>query len=508
MCNMRTQKLNIMKKIRKISLLSAAALWFGCGAAAASDYDHYYDNLPVKIGRVQEVAIPNNSVSLKDFGAVNDGVTLNTEAFAKAMAHLQKIGGGRLVVPDGIWYTGPIEFVDNVDLHLERGALILFSENLEDYPVVKSDWEGLVTYRAMSPLTARDRKNIAVTGEGTINGNGQNWRPVKRMKMTDSQWKSLIKKGVTNEKGDLWFPTEKAKYAYEHQGEIMPKANKGDKEALDLAHDFLRPVLVSFMGCKNVLLKDVTFENSPAWNVHPHMCENLIVDNVNIRNPWYAQNGDGIDIESCTNVLLVNSRFDVGDDAICLKSGKDKDGRDRGVPSSNVLIDGCTIYHGHGGFVIGSEMSGGCKDIIARNCVFIGTDVGLRFKSTRGRGGVVENIYIDNIKMTDIPGEALIFDMYYGIKPGAPVPPVTEETPSFRNIYIKDVVCRGAGKAALFNGLPEMPMKNVVIEDSRFRANQGFQLNHVDGLTMKNVIVDVPGEKIVYGDGVTNVKVD
>ncbi len=490
-----------------ITLQGIAALLLGCSAASASNYDHYYDNLPANIQKVQEVVIPDKSVSLKDFGAVNDGITLNTEAFAKAIAHLAANGGGRLVVPEGIWYTGPIQFEDNIELHLERGSLILFSENLEDYPTVKSDWEGLSTYRAMSPLSARDKKNIAVTGEGTINGNGQNWRPVKKMKMTDSQWKALTKNGVVNEKGDLWFPNENVRYVYEHQ-DIMEKVHKGDPEALKIAHDFLRPVLVSFIGCENVFLQGVTFENSPAWNVHPLMCKNLIVDNVNIRNPWYAQNGDGIDIESCTDVLLVNSKFDVGDDAICLKSGKDKDGRERGVPSSNVLIDGCTVYHGHGGFVIGSEMSGGCKDIIARNCVFIGTDVGLRFKSTRGRGGVVENIYVDNIKMTDIPGEALIFDMYYGIKPGAPVPPVTEETPSFRNIFIKDVVCRGAARAAVFNGLPEMPMKNVVIEDSRFRADQGFALNNVDGLTMKNVVVDVPGEKIIYGDGVSNVKVD
>ncbi|MDE6693000.1 MAG: glycoside hydrolase family 28 protein, partial [Muribaculaceae bacterium] len=467
----------------------------------------YYAGLPVPIAQVHEVTVPAYSVSIVDFGGISDGVTLNTEAFAKAIAHLDSKGGGRLVVPEGIWYTGPIEFADNLELHLQRGALILFSDNLSDYPVLKSDWEGLSTYRAMSPLTARGKKNIAITGEGTINGNGQCWRPVKKMKMTENQWKNLLRTGCVNDKGDVWYPNEQIRYVAEHQ-EMMTGVHRGDSTVIAAAHDFLRPVLVSFIGCKGVLLQGVTFENSPAWNVHPLMCENVIVDNVSIRNPWYAQNGDGIDIESCTNVLLVNSSFDVGDDAICMKSGKDKDGRDRGVPSSNVLIDGCTVYHGHGGFVIGSEMSGGCRDIVARNCVFIGTDVGLRFKSTRGRGGVVENIYVDNIKMTDIPGDALIFDLYYGIKPGAPVPPVTEETPSFRNIFIKDVVCRKAGRAALFNGLPEMPMKNVVLEDCRFRADQGFVLNHVDGLTMKNVTVDVPGETITYGEGVKNVKID
>ncbi len=491
----------------KKTLLSTAMILVGAVCASSADYSKYYTDLPVKIDQVHDFSIPSYSVRIGDFGGINDGVTLNTEAFEKAIAHLSAKGGGHLIVTEGIWYTGPIVLDSNIDLHLDRGALVLFSEDLADYPVRSGYWEGLSTYRAMSPITARDKQNISITGEGTINGNGQCWRPVKKSKMTDGQWKNLIKSGVVNEKGDMWFPNEKICYYYEHQ-DVMKKVNKGDARAIQDAHDFLRPVLVSLIGCTNVLLQGVTFENSPAWNVHPLMCENLIVDNVNIRNPWYGQNGDGIDIESCTNVLLINSSFDVGDDAICMKSGLNKDGRDRGIPSSNVLIDGCTVYHGHGGFVIGSEMSGGCRDIVAKNCVFIGTDVGLRFKSTRGRGGVVENIYIDNIRMTDIPGDALTFDLFYGIKPGAAVQPVTEETPSFRNIFIKDVVCRSAGRAALFNGLPEMPMKNVVIEDSRFRADNGFTLNNIDGLTMKNVTVDVKGEKITYGEGVRNISIN
>lgn len=475
-------------------------------SAQASDYSGFYSGLPISLQPVTPPAIPAYEVSITDFGGVKDGVTLNTEAFAKAMGHLADKGGGRLVVPEGIWYTGPIQFESNIELHLERGALVLFSENLADYPVVASDWEGLTTHRAMSPLSARGKHDIAITGDGTFNGNGQKWRPVKKGKMTEAQWKELTRTGCVNAKGDVWFPNERIREVYDSK-ELQAKVHRGSKEIVEYAHDFLRPVLLSFIQCKNVLLKDATFENSPAWNLHPLLCENLIIDNVNVRNPWYAQNGDGVDVESCTNVLVANSRFDVGDDAICIKSGKDKDGRDRGVPCSNVLIDGCTVYHGHGGFVIGSEMSGGCKDIVVKNCVFIGTDVGLRFKSTRGRGGVVEDIYIDNIKMSDIPGDALIFDLYYGIKPGAPVPPVTEETPSFRNIYINDVTCRWAKRAALFNGLPEMPMKNVVIRNSHFRADKGIELNHVDDLTLENVEITTPGEKITTGEGVRNVSI-
>lgn len=472
----------------------------------STDYSAFYRNLPINLKPVTAPVIPAYEVKITDFGGVNDGLTLNTDAFAKAMAHLSAKGGGRLVVPEGIWYTGPICFESNVELHLDRGALVLFSENLADYPSVVSDWEGLSTHRATSPLSARNKHDIAITGDGTFNGNGQKWRPVKKGKMTAAQWSELTKTGCVNDKGDVWFPNERIREVYDNR-ELQAKVHRGDKATVDYAHDFLRPVLLSFISCKNVLLKDATFENSPAWNLHPLLCENLIIDNVNVRNPWYAQNGDGIDVESCTDVLVANSRFDVGDDAICIKSGKDKDGRDRGIPCSNVLIEGCTVYHGHGGFVIGSEMSGGAKDIVVRNCVFIGTDVGLRFKSTRGRGGVVEDIYVDNIKMSDIAGDALIFDLYYGIKPGAPVPPVTEETPSFRNMYISDVTCRSAKRAALFNGLPEMPMKNVVIRNSRFRADSGIELNHVDGLTLENVVIDAPGQKIKEGEGVKNVNV-
>jgi polygalacturonase len=472
------------------------------------DYAAYYQNLPISMPTVKAPVIPAYEINIKDFGGVNDGTTLNTQAFAKAMAHLAQKGGGKLIVPEGIWYTGPIFFESNVELHLDRGALVLFSDQLSDYPTIESDWEGEKTLRATSPLMAVGKENIAITGFGTFNGNGQCWRPVKKSKMTGPQWSALTKTGTTTAKGDIWFPNENVAKVYANTsliGEAM--ANRSD--SLDaVVHDFLRPVMLSFVNCKNVLLRDATFENSPAWNLHPLVCENVIVDNVNVRNPWYAQNGDGIDAESCTNVLIVNSSFDVGDDAICIKSGKDKNGRDRGIPCSNVLVDGCTVYHGHGGFVIGSEMSGGAKDIAVRNCVFIGTDVGLRFKSTRGRGGVVENIHIDNVKMTDIAGEALIFDLYYGGKPGAAVPAVTEETPSFKDIYITNTTCRSAKRAMFFNGLPEMPIKNIQIKNSIFNAEAGILLNHVDGLKLENVKTSIAnGETITKQDGVTNLTV-
>jgi len=229
------------------------------------------------------------------------------------------------------------------------------------------------------------------------------------------------------------------------------------------------------------------------------MCENLTVRNVFVKNPWYAQNGDGIDAESCKNVLIENSVFDVGDDALCMKSGRDAEGRKRGMPIENVIIRGCTVYAAHGGFVIGSEMSGGARNIYVSNCTFIGTDIGLRFKTTRGRGGIVENIYVDHINMKDIPAEAILFDMYYMAKdpvqlagekrelPKVEFKAVDETTPQFRNIHISNVYCNGAEKGIFIRGLPEMHVKDIVLENMVLRAKRGFDIQEASGITFKNI---------------------
>ena len=229
------------------------------------------------------------------------------------------------------------------------------------------------------------------------------------------------------------------------------------------------------------------------------MCENIILDNISARNPFYAQNGDALDLESCTNALIVNSQFDAGDDGICIKSGKDADGRRRGIPCANVVVDGCTVFAGHGGFVVGSEMSGGVKNIMVRNCQFLGTDVGLRFKSTRGRGGIVENIYVDGISMIDIGTYALTFNMYYGgisvaemlakgEEPQLPqAVPVNEGTPIFRNIDIRNVICHNAGFAMEFNGLPEMPIKGISLSNIDITAKQDATFQFCEDIKKNNV---------------------
>lgn len=217
---------------------------------------------------------------------------------------------------------------------------------------------------------------------------------------------------MLSEDGEMWFPSESSLKGYTSSSNFnVPDLI--DSEELQSVKDFLRPVMVSIRNCKNVLLDGPTFQNSPAWNLHPLMSENIVIRNLTVRNPWYSQNGDGLDLESCRNVLIYNNSFDVGDDAICLKSGKNEAGRERGMPTENVVISNNTVYHAHGGFVVGSEMSGGVNNIHVSNCTFIGTDSGVRFKSTRGRGGLVENIFISNIDMIDIGSEAVRFNMFY-----------------------------------------------------------------------------------------------
>ena len=456
-----------------------------------------YAGLPFEMERVQQPSFPDYEVSIADFGATPDGITLNTDAINQAIRQVNEQGGGTVVIPAGLWLTGPIELLSNVNLHLEHNALVLFSADHSLYPIISTSFEGLETKRCQSPIYARGAENIAITGHGTFDGNGDTWRPVKKGKMTEGQWKKLLASGgVTNEKGDIWYPSEGARDG----AAITKEFNVPDSEIVkakgdmvwESVRDFLRPVLLSFSNCKRVLLEGVTFKNSPSWCLHPLMCEHLTVYGINVSNPWYSQNGDALDIESCTNVLVLNSLFDAGDDAICIKSGKNEEGRKRGIPTQNVIVRNNTVLHGHGGFVVGSEMSGGVKNIYVDNCTFLGTDVGLRFKSTRGRGGVVENIHINKVNMINIPGETLLFDLFYGgASAKGEVPPVSEETPVFRNIYVNDVTCKGAGRAIFFNGLPEMPIENINLKNITISdAAEGAVLSRAKGVNIDNLVIE------------------
>jgi polygalacturonase len=403
---------------------------------------HYdWDHLPV----IRQTDFKKDTFNIVRFGAVPDGVTLNTNSINKAIATCSAQGGGVVLVPGGLWMTGPIVLKSNVNLHLERSAIIQFTRDFDQYPLIAGSFEGKATVRNQPPVSGTDLTNVAITGRGVIDGNGDSWRMITRDRMTESEWKAkLASGGIVSSDGRTWYPSEKTRLGQEWQRTGRLDSLK-THAAFDSIKDYLRPNLVVLANCRKVLLEGGTFENSPAWCLHPLMCEDVTVRNISVKNPSNAQNGDGIDVESCRNVLIEESTFECGDDGICIKSGRNEEGRKRGRPTENVIVRNNIVYHAHGGFVIGSEMSGGARNIFVSDCSFIGTDKGLRFKTARGRGGVVEDIYVRNIYMKNIVGEAIYFDMYYFTKPPAPgqklsTPPVTEATPRFRHFELRNIV--------------------------------------------------------------------
>jgi polygalacturonase len=489
---------------KTLSILTLLFVFSITGCTQANKADSHaiaekIEGIEFEMNQIQEPVIPAYSVNISDFGAVRGGRVLNTKAFADAIDAVSKRGGGKVVIPAGIWLTGPILLKSNLELHAEQGALIIFSTDKDLYPVIETSFEGLNTWRCLSPIYGKNLENIAFTGSGIWDGSGDAWRFVKKSKLNDEQWKKLVASGgVLNEKKNEWYPSEQFKNAMQNADQNV-RLDLTTKEEFEAIRDFLRPVMVSIQSSKRVMFDGPVFQNSPAWCLHPLMVEDLIVRNVTVRNPWYSQNGDGLDIESCKNVLVENSNFDVGDDAICIKSGKDKDGRERNIPCENLVIRNNIVYHGHGGVTVGSEMSGGVRNMHVSNCTFMGTDVGLRFKSNRGRGGVVENIFISDIWMTNIPTNAISFNLYYGgrsvsemmeegvVKTEAKSEPVTDETPQFKNISIKNIIIKGAHQAVFLQGLPEMNLENIEISNLLGEAKNGFSVIDANGVKISKV---------------------
>lgn len=372
------------------------------------------------------------------------------------------------------------------------GALVCFEPDYSRYPLLFSHYEGTAGWRCQAPLDGEDLSDVAITGEGIFDGSGEAWRPVKRFKRTELEWNSLLaSRGALDEQGEIWWPS---KEALTGEAYVLKLKDNGETamEAYLPARAYLRPALLSLRNCRRVLLEGPTFQNSPAWCLHPMGCEQVTIRHIQVRNPWYSQNGDGLDLESCTHALVEHCGFDVGDDAICLKSGKDEEGRRAGRACRYITIRHCTVYHGHGGVVIGSEMSGGVHAVRVNDCVFMGTDIGLRFKSTRGRGGVVEDILVENIQMSGIVHEAVSFHLFYAGVEGSEgydeqEVPVTEETPQFRNITLRNMACHGAATALLVNGLPEMPLAALTVENFTAISKRGIILRHAAGLKLDRI---------------------
>ena len=499
-----------MKRYNRCLLLSIATLSFAIAKGQSVQKKFSWDNLPTAL----MPEFKKDTFNVVQYGAKPDGQSLNTISINNAIKACSKNGGGVVLIPGGVWLSGPVVMQNNVNLHVSRSAILLFTDDFDQYPLVKGNYEGRPSMRNQSPVSGYKLENIAITGSGVIDGNGDSWRMVTKDRLTEREWKAKIAGGgLVSEDGKTWFPSEKTKKGHSVKEPGLLSASKTIRDYEEVK-DYLRPTLLNLTECKKVLIKDVTFQNSPAWCLHLLMCQDLTLKNVSAKNPDYAQNGDGLDLESCKNVVVDGCTFDVGDDGICIKSGKDEEGRKRGIPTENVVIRNSFVYKGHGGFVIGSEMSGGARNIFISDCSFMGTDKGLRFKTARGRGGVVEDIYVKNIYMKDIVDEAIYFDMYYFTKPPAPgekgdAPASTEATPQFRNFDIRNVVCNGAKKGIFVRGLPEMSIKNISITNAELKTDKGIEILEAENISLKNLkVITDETNPVVYVESSRSIAVD
>lgn len=465
-------------------------LSFMVSLSAASDYAQYYTNLPFEMEQVQAVVIPDYTVVLTDFGGVGDGETMCTEAFANAIKHLRKQGGGHLIVPEGIWLTGPIQLRSNIDLHLNAGAVVRFSSNRELY-VQPSDTLRDGSKKCYALLRANKCENIAITGQGTLDGQGIYWRPVKSEKVDEEQWNELLAMGgVVKPNGktkNIWYPFN-----------LNKELGVPNIASDPITQEKMRPHLVNITDSKNVLIEGVRLLNSPKFHLVPTRVQNLIIDGVNIRCPHWAQNGDAMDPGNVQVALIVNCNIACGDDGICMKGGVGQKGVDAG-PQRDFLIMNDTVYHAHGGFVIGSEFSGGMQRLVVRNCMFDGTDIGLRMKSAPGRGGWCEDIYCSDIVMRNIKDAAIYFESGYADR-GAGVSATDKDNkeaffPDWSHFTFKDITCVGTKTAVEITGMKGKTVHDLLFEDvTILNAKNGLVLKFAENLTFKGCTIRARNE--------------
>jgi polygalacturonase len=394
-------------------------------------------------------------VNIVDFGAVGNGIADNTPAFKNAIAKCCKDKSEKIIVPSGKFLTGPIHLKSSVSLHLEKDAIILFSDNLDDWPPIKSRWEGVECYGYSPCIYGENLRNVSITGAGTIDGQGQAWWKEFKRRKTQGQTQPLSER-------DKEF------------ARINQDTDLSDCGGGGIGSVFFRPPLIQFNNCSNVLLNGVTVRNSPFWNTHLVYCSNVVVKNAIFQNPPDGINGDGLALDSCDGVKVSDCTFDVNDDCLCIKSGIGKDGMRVNKPCQNIVVKKCKMLRGHGSVVMGSETAGSIRNIRISDCVFNGTDRGIRIKSRRGRAGTVENVMLEKITMKGV-GCPIVMNLYYecGARPeeieaisDRKPRPVTDSTPCIRNIKITNVTAENAQTAAAFLlGLPERPIENILFEN-------------------------------------------
>ena len=419
-------------------------------------------------------------VDMLKAGAKANGKALNTKLINSTIDRLNRGGGGTLFFPAGTYLTGSIHLKSNITLELEAGATLLFSDNFDDYlPFVEVRHEGVMMKSFQPLIYAVDAENITIKGEGTLDGQGKKWWMEFFRVMID-----LKDNGMRdiNKYQPMWD-------AQNDTTAIYAETNKDYVSTLQ--RRFFRPPFIQPVRCKKVKIEGVKIVNSPFWTVNPEFCDNVTIKGITINNVP-SPNTDGINPESCRNVHISDCHISVGDDCITIKSGRDAQARRLGVPCENITITNCTMLSGHGGVVIGSEMSGSVRKVTISNCVFDGTDRGIRIKSTRGRGGVVEDIRVSNIVMSNIKQEAVVLNLKYSQMPAEAK---SERTPIFRNVHISGMTVTGVKTPIKIVGLEEAPISDIVLRDIHIQgARQKCIFEDCERITMDDVIIN--GEEI------------
>jgi polygalacturonase len=398
------------------------------------------------LGITASFAFAETVFNVRDYGATGDGVALDTAAVQKALNDCGKAGGGVVLMPAGTYLCQPLTIRTKTTLRIVKEATLKATDNPVDY--ARTDKPGEFNHF----LTGKDLENVTIEGEGTIDGSGERW----------------------------WIPAEEARQK---------------KSCFTLP----RPNLIVLTRVKNLTVRGVTIQNSPKFHFVPTDCENVLVEDAKFFAPERAPNTDAIDPSMCLNVTIRRCLIDVGDDNVAVKSGKPHP--DREFAAETLLVEDCTIKHGHG-ISLGSELVGGVRNVVVRNCTFEGTDYGIRIKTDRKKGGPVTNLLYENITMKDVAG-AITFTCYYPKIPAIEEPqPVTKTTPAYSNITVRNLTATSTKDAGFIVGLPESPIKNVLLENVKIKSQRaGLEIRHVEGIKLVNVeIVPNKGEPLIVND--------
>jgi polygalacturonase len=425
--------------------------------------------VPEILSHIRPPVFPERDFVLTRYGAVGDGRTDCTDAFRQAIEACHRAGGGRVVVPRGTFLTGPIHLASNVNLHLDDGATVRFKQDPAAYlPVVFTRWEGVEGMNYSPFIYAFGQENVAITGSGVLDGQADenHWWPWKGRK--EYGWREGM-------------PTqdEARRRLFE-----MAEAGVPPEQRILGEGSYLRPNFIQFYRCRNVLIEGVTIVNSPMWEIHPVLCENVTVRGVTVRS--HGPNNDGCNPESCRYVLIEDCLFDTGDDCIAIKSGRNADGRRVNVPSAYIVIRNCKMRDGHGGVVIGSEISGGAHHIYAERCEMSSPnlDRALRIKTNSVRGGLIEHIYMREVEVGQVADAVIRVNFYYEEGDAGPFDPIV------RHIEVRNLTSRQSPYALYLRGYARSPIRDVRLIDCTFDGVEKNLTEHVDGLYLQNVRIN------------------